>query len=571
MHSRGTPSYDEAHKTALANKSPRTLFLEELERWVEGTQYDGLPSWYDDSKPRFQRAPCIVYPIVKNASASFVDLVLGQGRWPKFVAAVDEVEGASKKSDDAQSGDGETDDETSSEVADAITEAHRQSRFQAVAKECLAQAMACRTAVAIFGVRKGKLFVDTAKAAWCTPKLDVDGTVLSLEIRYPYIEESKAADGSWEAKTKLYRRVIDERKDTTFLPADADENGVEPDWKVDKARTREHDLGFCPVVWYPFVKGCAVVSKIDGTAIHENLLDEIQALDFALSSRHTAAIYASDPQWTEVGVHAGHNPSAPGRPGGIPSTPKGGRPDGGNMVTGHYTDGGPGQGSPRRKGAGVVWQYPNKDTKVDLHVLPGDALKAIDEHIRDLRTKISESLAAVFMDPESIRYAAALSAKALEVLRERQLNRCDQIRDDFGDKFLIPATLMLMRVLRAIGAKSALKFPRLAEVVKSTATLDEADLTLHWPSYFKPDLEDEKKESDIVRDDLDAGIITTRVAVERRAARYGIDDVEAHLEALAEERQAKEERLSHALHALTPNDDDDPDDDEDDDLEDEAA
>ncbi len=551
MHEkRSLGGHEEASAAALANKSPRTKYLEELERWVEGTQYDELPDWFSEDVPLLERAPCIVYAITKNAIDSFGDLVLGESRWPQFQATIDEAE-----TQDQAAGD--TDSEASAEGAGAITEAHRQARFKAAARECLAHAMACRSAVAIFGVRNGKLFVDTTKAAWCEPELDADGRVTRLEIRYPYFVESKDAAGKWQVSAKLYRRVIDGARDVTYLPADAEKSGIEPKWKEDSERSVEHGFKFCPVIWYPFMKGCTTVAQKDGRALHEHLLDEIRALDMALSQRHRAALYAGDPQWTEVGVSPGYNPSSSGRHGGIPNTPSGGPPGTHNPVTGHFADVRPDSGGARRKGPGYVWQYEDPKAKAELHTLPPGALKALEDHARDLRTKISESLAVTFLDPESIRYAAALSGKALEVLRERQLNRCDQIRTDFGDKFLIPATLMLMQVVRAVSAREGvrLRFPRLKEALTATATLDAADLTLLWPPYFRPDLGDEQKESTIVRDDLEAGIITFRTAVQRRAARYGIDDIDAYVTELEEERAARDHSSSQLVKMLADGDD----------------
>ena len=205
------------------------------------------------------------------------------------------------------------------------------------------------------------------------------------------------------------------------------------------------------------MSGCSAVGEIDGKAIHANILDEIRAHDFALSQRHRAAIYAGDPQWTEVGVELGSTPSGTGPVVTMP-TLNGGAVTGPSQPASSFKTGGAvSQGSGRLKGAGEVWQYENQDAKVQLHTLPGDALKALDEHARDLRIKIQEALAVVLLDPESVKFAATVSGKALATLKARQLDRCDQYREDFGDGFIKPAVSMLLRVAFIVGGKGGLK------------------------------------------------------------------------------------------------------------------
>jgi hypothetical protein len=54
------------------------------------------------------------------------------------------------------------------------------------------------------------------------------------------------------------------------------------------------------------------------------------------------------------------------------------------------------------------------------------------------------------MDPENVKFAATVSGKALEVLKQRQLDRCDQYRADFGERFILPATNMLIRIVAKV-------------------------------------------------------------------------------------------------------------------------
>jgi len=435
--------YDEAVKAVHANMSPRAHRMAQLERFVEGTQYEGLPNfWAADAKvPLVDRAPCIVYPIVRSAIDSNVDLLLGEGRFPTLSARPDE--------DGDIVDDGELSEEESATIDAFIRQVHKQSRFRVAAREMFAAGQASGSACALLGVRSGKLFVETVKARWCEPEFDIDGNVTRLVIQYPYVETVRVS-GQWQSKARVYRRVIDDQNDVTMLPAEGRADGGEIAWRKDAARSVTHGLGFCPVVWYAHMRGCVAFGDYDGKAIHEQLLDEIKALDMTLSQRQRAAYYAGDPQWTEAGVELGSSPTGGGRRGrGIMSTPAGGRPSDDNPVNGRFAD--PLVGSKaRKKSPGDVWQYESPDTKVQLHTLPGDALKAIDDTAHDLRQKIAESLCVVFMDPENVKFAATVSGKALEVLKQRQLDRCDQYRADFGERFILPATNMLLRIVAKV-------------------------------------------------------------------------------------------------------------------------
>lgn len=466
--------YEDAVRVVRANMSPRATRMALLERFVEGTQYEGLPNFFaeDQKVPLLERAPCIVYPIVRSAIDSNVDLLLGDGRFPTLTSRPDE--------DSAFEDEGELPEDESDVLDKFVAQLHKASRFRAVARQVFAAAQGEGSGCAVLGVRAGTPFIETVKARWCEPKFDLARNVILLVIQYPFIETVKV-NGAWKSKAKLYRRVITERQDITFVPADARADGNDDvDWVQDQSQTVDHGLGFCPVVWYAHMRGCVAVSDPDGRAIHEQLLDEIRAHDYVLSQRHRAALYAGDPQWTEAGVEKGFSPSPLTRK-GHPTTLHGGKPSVDNPSTGSFRE--PERvRKGRKKGPGDVWQYDSPDVKVTLHTLPGDALKAIDEHAHDLRQKIAESLCVVFMDPENVKFAATVSGKALETLKQRQLDRCDQYRSDFGDMFIVPATSMLLRIVSRLG-----EGVRVPGVSKALPILQKFEVTEPIAAVVEPD------------------------------------------------------------------------------------
>jgi hypothetical protein len=554
MKPTGLEGEAEALKAIKANRTPRYVELDALERYVETTQYEGRPHWFDDTVPLWERAPIIAYPIVQTAIASNIDMLLGEQSWPTITSF-------SHLNDDE-----ELEDEELSELLEwvdrGLGEVVEKSRLKAAARESYAQAQGARTAVAIVGLRNGTPFVDTVRAKWCTPQLDVDGSVIALEIRYPYLDrEYDKRSNKWRAVAKLYRRVIDDQSDTTFLPQDARPDGVQPEsWTKDPRMTVRHGLGFCPVVWYAYRRGCSTVNDIDGQALHEHCTDEIQAHDFAVSQRHTAALFML-PQICEFGVPAGYNPTETGQ---MPDMVAASRVDefGNAQSAGGYI-GSRKTGSARKKGPGYVWQYPDKQS-CDVKVVGPDpaALDAIDKHASDIRAKIAESLQVVFLDPEHVKFAASMSGKALRTLRERQYAHCDQDRDDFGNGWLLPVMKMVLRVTQKVGVAAVrLKFaPQLFDALQRLATrtteksesgedyqrgrstesvsdgFEIPDIELKWPDHFMSAPQDELFTVQAVA--AAQAEVPQKYRLQKLAPIFGIKNPDIVLKELAEEKAA---------------------------------
>lgn len=428
----------EAQKAVSLHASPRFARMDNLERFVDGTQYDGRPDfWASPETPLMERAPAIVDPVADDAIQSYVDLVLSEHRFPEL-----EVSGV----------DG-----------DKIAKMFRRSRLRAVAKQVLTQGLKCGTAATVFGMRGGRPFVDGIPAKSATPELDPNtGAVLSLEIRYAYVDEYKA-NGKWHARAMLYRRRIDAKTDTTFLPIPASLTGdIEAMWIADPAATFTHGCGCCPVIWWPAMAEHTIAGSIDGHAIHEHVLDEIFCHDIALSQLTRAAYFAGDPQLYEIGVEIGSSPSPGGRSVTVPGTPNGGVPKPGDKSSQYVVS----SGAARKKGPGQVWQYENPETKVGILELSSGALDAISKTADRLRSLLCNAMAYVPLDPEKLP-RGIISGKALEALRARQISRCDTLRDDFAEGWLVPAVAMLCMVCKL-------------------ATVTDEDIGVDWPPYFLP-------------------------------------------------------------------------------------
>lgn len=505
-------AHDDSHARALkvADKyrSPRYREIERLEQYVLGTQYDGRPHFLAPGVdvPLLDRAPNIVAPIVEGGIRSTGDFVLGEGRFPKFVAAT---------------GHGLS-DEDGAAINGCVDKLVEVARYRSLFREMLATAMGSRSVAVVCSVIDGRPTATIVPAKCCSATFDKKRplVVTSLEIQYPYVECVKV-DGEWRWVTKLYRRVIDAKTDTTFQPADARDDGAEPSWVPDSEQTFEHGLGFCPVVWYPFLKRCGS-HGCDGEAVHERLLDEIDAYNFALSQRHRAALYCGDPQIVELGVDQHDGPSANGNAAIVE------RSSG-------YAFGLTARGTPaRRKGPGNVWRYESPEADVKILTLPSDALKAIDDHARDLRGKIHEGLAVVDLDVENAKVADSESGKAREIAYRRQTDHCDIIRDDFGDNAMLPVVRMHLRI--ALAKPGEVRWPGLdAAFAALKRVISDLDIDLVWGPYFRPDDLAAQQAVEATSKAYAAGLLTRKVAIEKLRPYFPVHADDEILEALGVE------------------------------------
>jgi hypothetical protein len=410
------------------------------------------------------------------------------------------------------------------------------------------------------------------EAEHCTPEFDSSGAVASLTIEYPFIVERIERD-CIRAVCMLYRRVIDAEKDVAYEPVEI-RDGVEPAFTAIASEV-VHGLGFCPVVWYAIKRKGQKAGEVDGCAVHADLLDEVDALCFALSQRHRAALYSGDPQMVETGVARDEDVAPTGRE--PVATMKDLRDAGGRTYTGFGYAERP--RNSRRKGAGTVWRYESPEAKVAMLTLPGDALRAIDEHARDLDDRISQALGYTKASPETIK--GALSGKALGFLYARTTAHCDRLRQDLWDSFMRPALSMLLRMAHVIdkGAPGSLYVPGIGKARKVLARFSRTDeagalrwmpprLTPTWGRYFEQSADDDLAEVRLAKEAFAAGLVTRELAIERLRGVFAFDSASELAKAIEAGQSAPAAEPEPV--AADDEDDDEPEDDTADDEDDEA-
>jgi hypothetical protein len=198
-----------------------------------------------------------------------------------------------------------------------------------------------------------------------------------------------------------------------------------------------------------------------------------------------------------------------------------------------------------------VWRYESPDARVQMLTLPADALKAIDEHARDLDERIAQSLGFTNATPETTR--GALSGKALQLLYTRTTAHCDRLRQDLWDGFMRPALSLMLRMSLVIDAASpgSLYVPGIGKARKvlgrfMRATNDGAQrwicprLMPSWGRYFEQSAEDDLAEVRLCKEALDAGLVTRELAIERLRGVFAFDSASELAKAIEGEKPETE-------------------------------
>lgn len=140
---------------------------------------------------------------------------------------------------------------------------------------------------------QGKPSVEIHDPRWCIPTFVEYGStkLLRLEKRYQFPKEERNPEtGEWEVVPYWYRRIIDQTQDVVFAPCPVGD-GEEPDWQV-KDQV-QHGLGFCPVVW---IQNLPVLDDPDGEpdcppAVYDNQSE----IDKLLSQSNRGIVANCDP------------------------------------------------------------------------------------------------------------------------------------------------------------------------------------------------------------------------------------------------------------------------------------
>jgi hypothetical protein len=573
-------AFDPFVKPELLNKTARFRDINALESIFEGKQYEGRPDWWTgrkgnrgDAVPLRERKPCIIYKLPKASVQQVSRFLFGEKRFPKIsVESVREepkeqpdIEGLPEKPEPLERTPDPNFPELERPEADFLSEwigklvefANLEPMMRAVA----VKAIACKTAVVVVEVDRGEFRLTLPRPQDCWAQFaDGDPTHEVERLLWCYEFDKEVADetGKPVCKRHIFRREYDAT--SVYVYDDVElEHGKDIEWGPPTATA--HGLSFCPVLWIRNEPEYG--AGVDGRSLFEDLGDEFEALDMALSRRHQGIIYLGVPQLVETGVEPGDGPSEDGRK-AIGAGPVG-------YGGGEYKVAPPA----RRIAPDSVWTYEGKEVDVKLLETSGKAFEVGTAHVNDIRSRLLETMGIVLTSMADtvsrVSTGAEMSARFLALAHAPLIALVQEYRHAWWPYGLRPLLLMLMRMtLELADGNQAVLIPGTPEAVELLKKFKTTDgkwtgpqMAPHWGRFFEPSNAELKEGAEAAVTAKDGNVISGRTAAEFVSHDFGVDNVEIELDEIEadkvtavakqqEQLEAETEVLSKAQAAQAP-------------------
>jgi hypothetical protein len=337
-------------------------------------------------------------------------------------------------------------------------------------------------------VLQGRVFFSVLESLHLTPVWDAGApdTLSRVTETYKVKGRDLAAQGYQDidpATVYWFQRVWDDSAETWFLPWAVNDPLATP--VVDKLRSTPHGLGFVPVVWIRNLPGG---DGVDGACTFRAAIETNIEIDYQLSQAGRGLKYSSDP--TLLIKEPASSDS--------------------EIV----------------KGAGNALVVSEKgDAK--LLEIGGTACEAVISYVRTLRELALEAVHGNRANAD--RLTAAQSGRALELMNQGLIWLADNLRISYGEG----GVLALMKMV----ARASQVFP-LTVMGQPVAPIDPGlRISLRWPRWYPLSADDRLKEAQAIATLTGAGQLSQESAVKSLAASHSISDVEAEINAIAQDAE----------------------------------
>lgn len=476
---------------------------------VEGTQADiiasqaVIPNGFIDMSgagnkiPLKFRRPTAPYPLIKVIVDRFTGLLFSEGQHPNI-----HVEG----------------DPESQEFLRAIAAAGRLWPQMLMAR---AYGGAMGSVGVGFQFVEGRPVIEVHDPRWCQPEFTEygSGILKSIDKRYLYPKEVKdEVTGKMETQVFWYRRVITMTQDILYPPAKATED--EPNWDAmvedGTAKVIDHNLGFCPVLW---IQNLPVQDETDGNPdCPKYAYDLVRGIDMLTAQAHRGLVYNADP----------------------------------TLIISSKAEMGQIQ-----KGSDNAIRVP--EGSVTYLELSGAASKACMEQADEYRRRVLECAQCVLEHPEGNK-----TATEVEKLYQSMISKADIMREQYGQRCIIPLLEMMWNTAVKMArptdngqgqivineVRLPLKYTKGPDG-KSIATKLQpgqgGNITLHWPGYFNPSLDDIQKAATAATGAMSGGLIDDETAINFVAPYFKVEDkadLVAKVRANASQQQASMDAMA---------------------------
>lgn len=526
-------------------KLPRHRTLSQLQKYYESKQYEGRADFFtgENSKgeivPLRERKPCVVYPLPKAAVDQVVRFCFGEGKFPYLQVERDEEGGMPE----AQA----------AELEDCLKSLIKHAKIRSVITSMMKRGLAEKTAVTIFSIRCGRIVIEMPRAKDCYPtfvKNDPTGELESLTWCYQFEESVPDKDGLLETKRYWFRRDVTRE---AYLEYDRVEvvPGV-PVVKWPEPRPTPHGFKVCPARWSRNLDDESDAGAMDGMSLFENFLDEVDALNFALSQRHRGITYWGTPQPYETGVEEGDGPEATGRTGGYSPASGGKSPHG--AVS---------RKDARKLSPDNVWRYEGAQVTVGLLETTGKAFDVATLHVEDIRSRVLESMSVILANADQfLKNGGEMNAKFLTLAYAPLLALVSELRDVTWWPELLAVLSICVRMIAADdGAGVAMpKAKKLAALAKQFEVQTPEgpvwmfpDITPIWGQFFEPSQDEMESAVRTATTASEGGLVQKKTATKHVANHFGVSDVDEEVKASDSEAKARaDEAMKQAQASAKP-------------------
>lgn len=276
--------------------------------------------------------------------------------------------------------------------------------------------------------------------------------------------------------------------------------------EIDYERSCEHNLGFVPIVWTKNLPGNIYGvqgSAIDGACTFARAIDTTTELDYQLSQCGRGLKYSAEP------ILFIKDPSSLSQSGTID-----------------------------KSNGGVIVGDENSDAK--MVEINGDGCKAVLEYAQMLREIALENIHGNRSSPKQSGFQQ--SGKAMEMYNHPLILLAGLLRISYGEGLLKPILYIISKMIKQQDVIVNNK------LVKANFN-EYATISLIWPQWFDPSIQDEQLLTTNVIAAKDAGLITHKTAVSNIADQFGVLNINDEL-AEIEIEQAQFEELQPTIQEI---------------------
>ncbi|HEY3494731.1 MAG TPA: hypothetical protein VGK73_08605 [Polyangiaceae bacterium] len=503
--------------------------------------------------PLRERKPCIVYKLPKASAQQVVRFLFGEGRFPKIGFEVNE------ETDGSYPVVSEDDAEALQKWTASLIES---AGVQPAIRVLSGRAIACRTSVAVVDLEAGEFKFTYPRAQDCWAEFkggNPDRDVVRLVWCYEFDKEVADERGNPITKRHIFRREWDEVSIHVYEDVEV-KIGQPIQWGA--PTTTPHGLSFCPVVWLR--NEADEAAGIDGASLFEDLDDEFEALDMALSRRHQGIIYLGAPQLVETGVEEGDGPDETGRK-AMPEGFTG--PTGFSGAAGYSGQQYNVAAKARRIAPDSVWTYEGKEVDVKLIETSGKAFEVGTAHVNDIRSRLLETMGVVLTsmaDTVSRTTGGEMSARFLALAHAPLIGLAQEYRQSWWPKGLRKLLSLMLRMTAELPDKEIL-VPGTKEAaemlqrfrVRMPGVAEGAPLgwitprmTPHWGRFFDPSSTEIKTNVEAAITARDGKVIANETAAEFVSHDFDVDNVQEELEEIEADAAETESRQATLLRKM---------------------